>query len=426
MKVRPYSAADLLRQNSPRKFLNASSRFASLRDESPAPGNDSSRRFRSPSVKRKPDEPISYSSMVSKSLPSNSTPLIDPQTVEQVGINTAKVTSLIDKVKSELVSTGALPEIINIFSDICEAIKCVNDSQQLLISSKNGSAQFQPGAHPAPPKKVKQNSQSSSQAPVLVDISLSHSQPPPQPEVAETQEEARRRKFKESVKEAERSTLIFNLDMGKVPLMNQETISKKATLALASMAVKNEGKSTSTPSEEAVAAIDDILSITTGMTIFGKTTKSYANKKDSSSGSFCTIPVKYSFKDKDTRIRAEAALRSSCKVSCSTPYPVILRECIKQVVNAVKEKYPGEFVRTNVDPAKLTLSVARRGNKDAEWQYLRKPVILPLDVLNIDARRVPDGFRLSDLPDGLVSYTPTKPDRGRQGRKPSIMEFSNE
>ena len=143
-------------------------------------------------------------------------------------------------------------------------------------------------------------------------------------------------------------------------------------------------------------------------------------------GSFCTIPVKYSFKDKDTRIQAETALRSSCKVSCSTPYPVILRECIKQVVNSVKAKFPGEFVRTNVDPVKLTLSVARRGNKDSEWQYLKRPVPLPLDVLNVDARKVPEGFRLTDLPEGIVNYTPTKHTRGRQGRKPSNMEEDSE
>ena len=69
----------------------------------------------------------------------------------------------------------------------------------------------------------------------------------PQLQVTKSDEEAELRRFKEAVKDAERSTLIFNLDMGQVPIMNQETISKKATLALASMAAKIEGKLTSTP-----------------------------------------------------------------------------------------------------------------------------------------------------------------------------------
>ena len=126
--------------------------------------------------------------------------------------------------------------------------------------------------------------------------------------------------------------------MGRVPIMNHETISKKATLALVSMAAKCEGKLSSAPSEESVAAIDDVLSMTTGMSFFGNATKSYTNPKDSESGSYCTIPVKYEFKDKDTRIRAETALCSRCKVSCATPYPIILREYIKQVIDTVKGK----------------------------------------------------------------------------------------
>ena len=69
MKVRPFSAADLLRQNSPRKFATNSSRFAPLRDQSPAPGSDEGRRFRSPSVKRKNAENVSYSEVTVRNVP---------------------------------------------------------------------------------------------------------------------------------------------------------------------------------------------------------------------------------------------------------------------------------------------------------------------------------------------------------------------
>ena len=55
-------------------------------------------------------------------------------------------------------------------------------------------------------------------------------------EVIESKEEEELRKFREAVKDAEKATLIFNLNMGNVPIMNQETISKKATLALTTMA----------------------------------------------------------------------------------------------------------------------------------------------------------------------------------------------
>ena len=416
MKVKLYSAADLLRQNSPRKFASASNRFSFLRDESPAPGSDSGRRFRSPSVKRKPDDNLSYSFVAGKNLSHGTPPQDNSQALELVSINAAKVTSLCEKVKTELSTLGAEPEICTIFNDLCEAIRCINDSQRHLADSKYSFSQ--PSSNPAPPKKVKQSSTTGIPAPA------SNSSTQPHSEVTEPEEDAERRNFREAVKEAEKSTLIFNLDMGKVPIMNKETISKKATLALASMAAKLEGKSTVTPSDDAVTAIDDVLSMTTGMSLFGNATKSYKNAKDSNSGAYCTIPVKYSFKDKDTRIRAETALRSRCKVSCATPYPIILRECMRQVVDIVRKKYPGEFVRCTVDSTRLTLSVARRGNGDTVWSYLRDEIFLPIDVLNVDAKKVPDGFVIRNLPDSLCDFTPTKHDRGRQRKKSSHMEVA--
>ena len=138
MKLKPFSAADLLRQGSPRKFASNSNRFASIRDESPAPGNGNGRRFRSPSVKRKNDDAVSYSDMVSIGLPPSQVPAqqVNNELLDMIGVNTAKVTSLCEKVQGELVTLGAEPEICTIFTDLCEAIRCINDSQKRLGESQ--------------------------------------------------------------------------------------------------------------------------------------------------------------------------------------------------------------------------------------------------------------------------------------------------
>ena len=425
MKLKPFSAADLLRQGSPRKFASNSNRFASIRDESPAPGNGNGRRFRSPSVKRKNDDAVSYSDMVSIGLPPSQVPSqqVNNELLDMIGVNTAKVTSLCEKVQGELVTLGAEPEICTIFTDLCEAIRCINDSQKRLAESQGNPPATLVSQVQAPPKRVKQVTGSGNPTSILVDITRPS---PAANTVTESKEEADHRRFREAVKDAERSTLVFNLNMGKVPIMNRETISKKATLALTTMAAKNEGKFSSTPSEESVMAIDDVLSMTTDMSFFGNTTKSYKNPKDDESGSFCTLPVKYEFKDKDTRIHAETTLRTRCKVRCTTPYPTILRECIKQVIDAVKVQFPGEFVRVTVDPSKMCLSVARRGNKDTEWTYLREDIILPKEVLDVTSRTVPKDLSFINLPSSLANFTPNKPTRGRSGRNPSTMEVSSQ
>jgi hypothetical protein len=53
-------------------------------------------------------------------------------------------------------------------------------------------------------------------------------------------EDPEKKNFRDAVKAAESSTLVFNLNMGRVPIMNKETMKTKATLALTSMAASRE------------------------------------------------------------------------------------------------------------------------------------------------------------------------------------------
>ena len=91
-----------------------------------------------------------------------------------------------------------------------------------------------------------------------------------------------------------------------------------------------------------------------------------------------------------------------------------------------KKEIPGEFVRVNVNANKFSLSFARRGANESSWIYLWDEITLPTEVLNVSTRTVPKDFVLQNLPDGLLDFTLNKPERGRQGRKPSRMEESSQ
>jgi exonuclease III len=104
--------------------------------------------------------------------------------------------------------------------------------------------------------------------------------------------------------------------MGKVPLLNKETMSKRATLALTAMAAAKEERNF--PSPEAVEAIDDVLSITKKMEFFGNTTKSYKHPTDPKSGAFCTVPVCYEFRDRAMKQRAFSSINCNSLNMSST------------------------------------------------------------------------------------------------------------
>jgi hypothetical protein len=140
----------------------------------------------------------------------------------------------------------------------------------------------------------------------------------------------------------------------------------------------------------------------TKISFYGKRTKSYVNNKVPLSGSFCTVPVRYKFKDKDTRIEAEKIFMEKCGAHCSVPYPPILRECIRQVVEKVKRDYPDNQVKVNVDTENFSLRVSRRIKKPENpdrWQAYDVNIPLPAEALNITSK-VPFGFRLAKLPAG--------------------------
>jgi hypothetical protein len=314
--------------------------------------------------------------------------------------------TLCEKIDAEL---GKEPDSIltTILKDISAAIKLVNGNHSKLTGgivpntnkefgtdsgSENNTGMISLGTIP---KRNRVLSQAAAFEAAIPDRATA---PVPAPPVMVRSEI---KKFQEAVTKSENSTLVFNLDMGKVPIMNTSTMSQRATLSLAAMAAEIENKTGGIPTEDTIATIDDVLSLSTNIEFFGRKTKTYVNPKDTKSGAYCTIPVRYEFPDKDTRFESEKLLRSKCGAHCATPYPIILRECIKQVSDAVRTKYPGNQVKVLVDTDKFRLRVARReiieGEKKGRWTYFNKAVPLPQAVLDVEAKRVPENFAVGNI-----------------------------
>jgi hypothetical protein len=202
----------------------------------------------------------------------------------------------------------------------------------------------------------------------------------PYPNQATDPAEQKIRKVKQAIARAERSVTIFNLDLGPVPILNRETLSKKVTLLLHERA-QNEGihKGNKPAAEE---AMDDILSCAS-IDILGKGSRPFYNRKDTAdprNGKMCTVPIKLSFKDKETRFQAEMTLKKACKVKCGTPYPKKLRVIMDEFVNACKSDSPGNFILTKVDLDKMLVTAKARNDKG--WTELDRTVPIPLDLLD--------------------------------------------
>jgi len=144
------------------------------------------------------------------------------------------------------------------------------------------------------------------------------------------------------------------------------------------MAAKVENPNSTIPSNDAIDAIDDVISTAKKMSFIGKATRSVRNSKDKSlNGAYMTIPVKYEFADRGTKFFCDEVLRKTCNAQLTVPYPAILREGIKQIVEKYKGDFPDYLIKVLVDTRRMQFKVSRRLTKDSEWIKIPDRIPIP-------------------------------------------------
>jgi hypothetical protein len=234
--------------------------------------------------------------------------------------------------------------------------------------------------------------------------------------------------FLAAVKEAERSVLIHNLNLGQAPTLNPSTISSKVTAALLLCIAKCEPSSGGVVNAFVREIADDIMSMVQGMTFFGSVTRPSKNPSNSSeNGSFYTIPVKLSFQNRQVASKIFETLRKY-KVQVTTPYHKSLRASFALVQAKIRAENPGYQVRVNLDLNKKALKAFVRPNVEhAErypWEFVGKPIPLPPDALNPKITEV-EKMVLPTSPVLTTSDSAMVTDPGNKGSPPPSGSPSN-
>jgi hypothetical protein len=299
----------------------------------------------------------------------NKNPRFDSSVVlEQLkdhGIVFKEVKSNIEKAKK------SLEQDPNISPQVLEAMKCFGCALTLLSDSQEKIASTVIDGFNAKQGNSTQSSNSAQGKPTKTPVVLSPE------EAAEAAEAAATKKVKTAIRDAEKKTLIFNLDLGKAPTMNKDTLSRKVTLALNTKVQAGEHDYDIKDAEE---VLDDLLSCSK-LEFLGGSTKPFFNKRninDDRNNTFCTVPVRLDFKDRESRIQAETNLRKICKVSCAVPYPKKLRAILDNLVTQGKKLAPGCFIRTRVNVDNLSIEVHAK-TKDG-WKDLHLKTCIPTDI----------------------------------------------
>ncbi len=238
--------------------------------------------------------------------------------------------------------------------------------------------------------------------------------------------------FNSAIKEAERSLLIFNLNMGQFPCLNPTTISNKVTSCLLSLACKAEGSAEGAPSTAAKEIVDDILGMVTKMDLFGtKTAPCKIPGKPSENGSFFTVPEKLMFKDRKVAQSAGEILRKHLKLNSTTPYHRSLRAAINLAIAKTKVRHPGYQAKVTVDSSKKLLKCFIRPDtiNPGTWSPAEKNIPIPPDAMDLSTRDT-KGMTLPTSPVSKIATPASQPrtggskgGRGEGGDRSSIDEM---
>jgi hypothetical protein len=211
--------------------------------------------------------------------------------------------------------------------------------------------------------------------------------------------------FGNAVRTAEKSVVIYNLNLGQAPLLNPTTISAKVTAALIKAAADNFPECASNTAA-AGEMVNDLISQVKGMDLLGKGTKPCKDPRNpSKDASFYTIPVKLTFSNKQVSKHVNEILRQKYKVSTSIPYHRTLKQAITMAHEKVSKQNPGKQVLISLDAPKKALKPFTRsppagGNRSANstWVSAGNPIPLPFDALNPKLKEVSEDFSLPTSP----------------------------
>jgi hypothetical protein len=400
--MKPISATEALKSAN---LLSANRYVSQPRNNSVTEKNKPVPRDRANSIKRKASAELNVQAQ--KKVNSENRPILLPQQLDGMDRKIKTLRGICSKLNEEAVKLKVDIGLENIIRGFCEFVDVsaslheefvkalpVSVEPQIIVDV---AAEPEPETEPEPEPEQDNDVFSYSQVTAKKPKKVFAVKPAPATKkIADPKLEA----FQEAVEQSERSTLIFNLNLGTKKTLNEKSILSLATNALSAAAATVEGNQGKPPSKEALSALDDVISVTENVTFFGKVTKPYENKrnpKDPRSRTFFTIPVQYEFKDRDVRVEAETILRETCKIDCTTPYPTILRHCIKKVIDHFRAEYPGDYIRVTVVADKLALKVSRRVKGDG-WYVHDDLIRLPNQVLDIYARFVPEDLVMPRLP----------------------------
>ena len=182
---------------------------------------------------------------------------------------------------------------------------------------------------------------------------------------------------------ADTESVLYDAHLGNAVTFNRSRLSanlsaglKSAAVAMATLA---EGDAT-----ESVRVLDDAFSGVVDVDFLGQASSAYHNRRradDPKNGTFCTMPVKLRFTDRDSRIYFENTVKNVTGLKATQSFPKQIRTEMQAFMAKVRADNPDRIVMIRPDARTLRLNAFVKFEGEKLWTRYHESSPIPLGIM---------------------------------------------
>ena len=190
-----------------------------------------------------------------------------------------------------------------------------------------------------------------------------------------------RRELVDALNKSEKELVVFGVNLGAAGMAHRGTLNSNFTTDLQRKVVEKATGKPDTDVNESLRIVEDALSCAESIDFMGPRSSPYVNQREGATGSFCSMPVKLSFQDRDTRINFERTVRDNTGLRVIQSLPKSVRDEMALFRKAMEHRYPDKIILARPNTRSLAFTALMKNDGDKKWVECQETVPIPLGVM---------------------------------------------
>ena len=190
-----------------------------------------------------------------------------------------------------------------------------------------------------------------------------------------------RRELVDALKRSETEAVLFSADLGESAMAHRGSLNAAFT---ADLRRRTEAVAREHPGAvlgESLRVVEDALSCVENVEFLGQRSQPYKVPGEAAAANFCSLPIKLTFSDRDSRLNFERTIRDNTGLKVSQSLPPAVRKQMAAFRRALEDRYREDLIMTRPDHRTLEFVAYRKEGKVGKWIPLVERFQIPYNIL---------------------------------------------